>query len=543
MDKTQFLDPGKGADIYKTRFEETIPLFEENKGDIFGDCVIEKPIGMGGAASVYRALHTKLDTFHAIKILKAEHVGNIPLLNRFIREARIAASLNHPGIVHVYDTGEKNGKPYIEMEYVEGSSLRHLISERGVFSIPAAFAVAEQVADALAYAHSRLTDSGSGSGIIHRDIKPENILVRPDGQVKIVDFGIAKAVVSGGETIQGAVLGTYGYMPIEQIDGKDVDARSDLYSLTVVLYEMLAGALPYKGETNTTLIKNIMSSNLVPLRKVNNLIPREIESMVHKGLSIKKEDRFQDAGTFSETLRKLNPDKGDLPARVLGKWLAGFPKPKTKKRKKGILFPVFAVILICSGAVLFMFNFKQEIPKKNSLEPPNPKSVHLHAEQPVKTGTAVSSIENQIKADSITHVSVITTESEKDASIPTPLEESTGNTKVKSVATKPSTQIKPKVIPKQEEDTLANAKELFEKEDYFNSEKLFNSVLNNPAFHVEASYYLVRIMDARFRFGQVELKDELKGRWQRFIQENTKLESSKDLVKDAKERFLYVISH
>jgi serine/threonine-protein kinase len=210
VDKTRIIFPEKTPDPFQTRIGEAGPGFEEKEGERFGDCIIERPLGAGGAAAVYLVRHSKLDAKRAIKVLKSEHVGNPGIRGRFVREAKIAARLNHPGIVHVYDAGEQNNKPYIEMEYVEGGSLRRLLEERGQVPLPAALAITEQVADALSYAHAASFAEKSKSGVIHRDIKPENILVRPDGRVLIADFGIAKAVEWGGDTVQGTVMGTCG---------------------------------------------------------------------------------------------------------------------------------------------------------------------------------------------------------------------------------------------------------------------------------------------------------------------------------------------
>ena len=207
-------------------------------------------IGAGGMGEVYLAEDTKLDRKVAIKFLNEEFSQNADKLNRFIQEARAASALNHPNILTVYEIGETDGKKYIATELVEGKTLREHLSLKESISLTVILKIGVQVAEALAAAHQ--------AGIIHRDIKPENIMLRADGYAKVLDFGLAKLTEKKKsdeislesetkalvQTNPGMVMGTVSYMSPEQARGKETDARTDLWSLGVVLYEMLAGKLP-----------------------------------------------------------------------------------------------------------------------------------------------------------------------------------------------------------------------------------------------------------------------------------------------------------
>jgi serine/threonine protein kinase len=510
VDKTRIIPPRKELDPYQTRIEEPSGRYEEKPGDIFGDCVIERPLGLGGAAAVYLAHHSKLEAKRAIKVLKAEHVGNSGVQGRFIREAKISARLNHPGIVQVYDTGEQNGKPFIEMEYVAGSSLRRLLEERCTVGFPAALAIAEQVAEALSYAHTTAFAENKKAGVVHRDIKPENILVRPDGRVQIADFGIAKTAEWTGETLQGTIMGTCGYMPVEQIDGKEADARSDLYSLSVVLYEMLSGTLPFRGTTYTMLLKSITSGVFTPLRRLNRCLPREAEALVRRGLSAKPEDRFPDAASFAAGIRKLRPDRDVPPARAISRWLNA-PEEKTGPRRSAPFLVPLLLLGLAAVIVLAVINQRHLPPRPATTTPP---SSLIKAELPVPVVSAPVR-----QADSV-QTKAVRAEARRG---PAP------------------TVIRP---PGRTTGTpLERGKAFFDKGNFFDAERLFKEALRDTVSRMEAGYYLIRITDARFRAGQMEFKEELKSRWQSFIRDYSACKNCGLLVKDAKERLLYVIAH
>ncbi|MGZ7018613.1 MAG: serine/threonine-protein kinase, partial [Acidimicrobiia bacterium] len=205
---------------------------------------LEREIARGGMGTVWDADDPLLARHVAVKTLDVAIGMDETIRARFRREAVTAAAVTHPNIVATYDTGEDDGVAYIVMELVHGITLRQLIDRDGALPVAQAADITYQVADALSVAHAR--------GLVHRDVKPGNVLVQPDGRVKVTDFGIAKAADSGGEelTRTGMVVGTARYLAPEQVDGRDVDERVDLYSLGLVLYEMLCGKAPFEADTD-----------------------------------------------------------------------------------------------------------------------------------------------------------------------------------------------------------------------------------------------------------------------------------------------------
>jgi predicted ATPase len=263
--------------------------------------VIEARLGAGGMGEVYRARDQRLGRPVAVKLLAASLVGDTSLVRRFGREAQAASALNHPNIVIVHDVGQIDGMPYLVTEYIEGESLRARMA-RGVGLIEAV-EVATQVAAALAAAHT--------SGIVHRDIKPENLMVRPDGLVKVLDFGIAKLTRSATEaatqlvTETGMVMGTAAYMSPEQARGLPVDGRTDVWSLGVVLYEMLSGRRPFAGPTPVDLLVELVSREPDPLERSVPGLPAELARIVARALRKAVEDRYATAGEMETQLEQV----------------------------------------------------------------------------------------------------------------------------------------------------------------------------------------------------------------------------------------------
>ncbi|WP_194309131.1 Stk1 family PASTA domain-containing Ser/Thr kinase [Flaviflexus huanghaiensis] len=261
-------------------------------------------IGRGGMAQVYIAYDTRLSRTVAIKILRSDMVTDETFLARFRREAQSSAALNHPSIVAVYDTGEEDidtpqGKvalPFIVMEYVNGQTVRDLLADGDPIPIDEAAHVAAGVLSALEYSHRE--------GIIHRDIKPGNIMLTPDGSVKVMDFGIARAMADAHSTVTqtNTVVGTAQYLSPEQARGELVDTRSDLYSAGCLLYEMLTGKPPFTGDTAISVAYQHVSESPAPPSSVTADIPDTIDRVVLKALAKDRDDRYQTAAAFRRDL-------------------------------------------------------------------------------------------------------------------------------------------------------------------------------------------------------------------------------------------------
>ena len=257
-----------------------------------------RPLGSGGMADVYLAHDEVLNRDVALKILSRRCASDDGLVERFRSEARSAASLSHPNIVSIYDRGEtEDGTYYIVMEYVPGGTLKDCILRKGPLSADTAAAVATQVAEALEEAHR--------NGVIHRDIKPQNILITDWGDVKVADFGIARAASSSTATETGWIMGTAHYVSPEQVVGEPVSPRSDLYSLGVVLYEMLTGELPYDAESPIGIAMQHVEGRLRPPREVDPSIPEGINAVAVRLLAKDPKDRHSDATSLLEDLDRV----------------------------------------------------------------------------------------------------------------------------------------------------------------------------------------------------------------------------------------------
>lgn len=255
--------------------------------------IIER-IGGGGMALVYKAQDILLNRYVAIKVLRQQFVNDEEFIRRFRREAQSAASLSHPNIVSVYDVGQEEDVHYIVMEYVEGQNLNEIIKERAPLQVDEAVRIASQIADALDHAHH--------NQIIHRDIKPHNILIGRNGRVKVTDFGIARAVTSATITQTGSVVGSVHYFSPEHAKGVATGEKSDLYSLGIVLYQMLTGRLPFLGESPISVALKHLQEHFDEPRTVNPMIPQSVENIILKSMRKNPAERYQSA---KEMLRDL----------------------------------------------------------------------------------------------------------------------------------------------------------------------------------------------------------------------------------------------
>jgi serine/threonine protein kinase len=257
---------------------------------------ITAKLGEGGMGEVFLAEDTDLKRKVALKFLPEQFASDPETLARFKREAQTAASLNHPNIVTVYEVGEHQGRPYIAMAYIDGVSLSDVIA-RGDMTVERAIDLAMQICDGLGNAHD--------AGIVHRDIKPANILVDKAGRVKILDFGLAKLAGVSKVTGKFSTMGTIFYMSPEQTQGGEVDQRSDIFSLGALLYEMLAGHPPFKGEHTAAVIYSITNEEPQPLSQFYQRVPSSMERVVAKALEKKPDDRYQAASDFASDLERI----------------------------------------------------------------------------------------------------------------------------------------------------------------------------------------------------------------------------------------------
>lgn len=260
---------------------------------------VARPLARGGMAEVYLATDTRLDRPVAVKVMHAELAANTAFVERFEREARAMAGLNHPNMVRVYDYGTDSDSPYIVMEYVRGKTLRELLHDSGMPPPDRAAEVIADVAGALQYAHE--------NGIVHRDVKPGNIMIDTDGTVKVTDFGIAQAPGEDAQQLTqvGAVVGTAAYFSPEQAQGKAADARSDVYAMGCVLYELITGSTPFEGETPWAIAYQHVNDPMAPPSTRNPRVPRDLELITMRAVAKDPNQRYQSAAEMRIDLQRF----------------------------------------------------------------------------------------------------------------------------------------------------------------------------------------------------------------------------------------------
>ena len=274
-------------------------------GSRVGPYIIEGRLGAGGMGEVFLAQDLRLSRKVALKLLDPTLIGDSTARGRFVREARLASSLDHPNICTVYDIGEAGDRPFIAMQYVEGETLQHTIG-RGPLNAEAALSVGLQVAEALAAAHAR--------GIVHRDVKSGNIIVTPQGQAKVLDFGLAVLLERDDDrdhsnvTTPGAVIGTAGWMSPEQARGERVDRRSDIFSFGVVLYEIATGARPFQGKSRADVISAILNTPHMPAAALNPHVSAGLSKLIDRALAKEPSARHQSMEELISDLRGIAAD-------------------------------------------------------------------------------------------------------------------------------------------------------------------------------------------------------------------------------------------
>ena len=306
-------------------------------------------IGTGGMADVYLAQDVRLNRQVAIKILRSDLARDPSFVTRFNKEALSVAALNHPGIVSVYDSGREDSPsgamPYIVMEYVEGKTLREIVNKGERFALNRAVEITEGILIALQYSHK--------NGIIHRDIKPGNIMITDNGDVKVMDFGIARALADTGATMTSTwnIIGTAQYLSPEQATGTQADARSDLYSVGCLLYELLAGRPPFTGDTPVAIAYQHVSAPLIPITEIQESLDPALNAFFSIALAKDANERYQSANAILKDLKKLVKGEG-ITTQI--------PKQMRKEKARNRIAALsIALVILVGGVSYFILNPNQ----------------------------------------------------------------------------------------------------------------------------------------------------------------------------------------
>ena len=331
----------------------TTPEIDPLLGRRIGHGLLQRKLGEGGLGAVYLAQHAGLNKGVAIKILPAQLAGNPDFIARFLREARLAARLEHPNVVQVYDVGQADGLYYISMQYVEGRGLDVLLKERGKLAVNEALSVTKRVATAL--------EAARRLGIVHRDIKPANILVSKDGLVKVADFGLAKDREAQGTISEpGQIVGTPHYMSPEQAEGKAVDHRTDIYSLGATLYHMLSGRKPFDGPTPISIVVKAIQEEPAPL---DPTVPAAVAALVRRMMAKAPGER---PATCEEVVRAIDALKSAPVATSAG---------MSRQRRAAIVaLPVVGILVVGIVLGLIMARGPERTNPSDPMALPAPKA-------------------------------------------------------------------------------------------------------------------------------------------------------------------------
>ncbi len=328
--------------------------------------IVEK-IGSGGMAEVYKAEDTILNRTVAIKVLHSQLATQKDFIERLRREAQAAANLNHPNIVNIHDWGSEDDTYFIVMEYIEGKTLKEIIEAEAPFPPERAISIATKVCSALDFAHRR--------DIIHRDVKPQNIMITTEGEIKVTDFGIARAGAATPMTQTGSIMGTAQYISPEQAQGRIIQQTSDIYSLGIVLYEMFTGKVPFSGENPIAIAFKQVHEKPIPPRKIRPSIPDSLERITLRALAKNPNDRYQTGEQMRADLLRFSrgEDVSPLPPQLssAGETIVITPKRKKRKRRKIPLTPWVILIVLIPVIVILAYAFASGISFSPTTTVPN----------------------------------------------------------------------------------------------------------------------------------------------------------------------------
>ena len=342
-------------------------------GSRLGPYEIQSLIGAGGMGEVYRARDPRLDRDVALKVLPTAVAASTARLERFQREAKTVASLNHPNIVTLYSVEEDAGVRFLTMELIEGQGLDQVLTADGL-PLSKVFDVGIAIADALAAAHDK--------GIVHRDLKPANVMLTRDGRVKVLDFGLAKVAEKAAWdqtvtqlapiTTEGAVMGTVPYMSPEQLRGQLIDHRSDIFSLGVLLYEMATGRRPFSGATNTDVMSSILRDTPRPLTQLNPELPQQLGRIIAQCLEKEPEERYHSARDIRNALRGLRKEVESGASEIGGPGSGGLPPPsgvgtRASLRRTGLWIGIVAATVIAAAALFVFMGRNGGTPRKDTV--------------------------------------------------------------------------------------------------------------------------------------------------------------------------------
>ncbi len=343
-----------------------------------GDYRIIDFLGAGGMGSVYQAVHSKIGRVVAIKLL-SQSVSDQSFIERFINEARIQASLNHPNVATLYDFLEFQGQPCIIMEYIEGKTLSDHISASGALSSSEAVAILKSIVEAIHYVH--------GLGIIHRDIKSNNVKITSGGHVKLLDFGIAKSGSSPDLTVTGGVIGTLQYLSPEQFKGGRANVQTDIWALGVLFYEMVTGYMPFEATTIGELYEKLNKAAFTPPSALNASVPRELENIIHRCLKKNPSDRYQSAQELLQDIDRCASPTYAPPRQQTNHFTAFISKvissPVLNSKTKSVAIPRIATLPkvnrygfalpVVAVTLLIIFGLYSFLGSSSELDPNDPQ--------------------------------------------------------------------------------------------------------------------------------------------------------------------------